>query len=141
MGQARDVVDQLMASVSTTKDLKTIVDLYAEDAVIVSPDKGEIAGREQIAGYIQSWLDSFPDFRVETQHKYEVGNVAIDECYAYGTNTAASTLLSGDRVEATGKRLSLRTCDVITVDNGLITRHHIYYDQAAVNSQLSDSPS
>jgi len=30
----------------------------------------------------------------------------------------------------------MRNCDVVTVENGLIARHHIYYDQVDCARQL-----
>ena len=81
-------------------------------------------------------MGPFPDYRAEPQQKHESGNVAIDEGYTSGTNTAPLTVAPGKELPATGKHMRTRTCDVVTVENGVITRHHFYYDQAEALGQL-----
>lgn len=136
MGQAREVFDRFTAEMNTTRDLKSMADFYADDAVLVTPDEGEIVGRERISEYHRTWLEPFPDIHVEVERKYETDNVAIDEGYTSGTHTGPLIVRPGKKVPGTGKATRLRTCDVVTVENGLITRHHLYYDQAEGFGQL-----
>jgi ketosteroid isomerase-like protein len=43
-------------------------------------------------------------------------------------------------IPATGKRVTLRGCDVLTVRDGLIVSHRAYYDQLAFMAQLGLVP-
>jgi hypothetical protein len=37
--------------------------MYAPDSVAVTPDQGEVRGREQIVQYLMQFADAFPDLR------------------------------------------------------------------------------
>ncbi len=37
---------------------------------------------------------------------------------------------------ATGKSVRLRSCDVATVEDGVITRHHFYFNEMELMNQL-----
>jgi ketosteroid isomerase-like protein len=106
----------------------------------VTPDQGEITGREAIADYLRELADPFPDLRYEYEAKHESGNVAIDEWYTTGTNSAPLPMPTGETIPATGKQIRIRGCDVATVEGGLITSHRIYFDQMEFLGQLGLLP-
>jgi ketosteroid isomerase-like protein len=66
--------------------------------------------------------------------------VAIDEGYVVGTNTAPLPMPSGESVSATGKQIRVRSCDVVTVEGGMVTSHRFYFDQMEFLSQLGLLP-
>src|SRR5688500_19124814 len=105
MGEAREVMDRITAALSETKDFQAAAECYSTDAVAVTPDQGEISGRDAIAEYMRQFSDSFPDLRYEYLAKHESGNVAIDEGYVVGTNTGSLPLPSGESIPATGKQI------------------------------------
>jgi predicted ester cyclase len=102
----------------------------------VTPDQGQITGRDAIAGYLRQFAEAFPDLRYEYEARHESGNVAIDEGYATGTNTAPLPMPSGETIPATGKQIRVRGCDIATVEGGLITSHRLYFDQMEFLGQL-----
>ena len=61
MGEAREVMDRLSAAAFETKDFSAAAECYADGAVAVTPDQGEITGREAIAAYLRQLADPFPD--------------------------------------------------------------------------------
>jgi ketosteroid isomerase-like protein len=140
MGEAREVMDRLTEAVFAKRDLKSIAQCYANDAVAVTPDQGEIRGREQIIRYLGEFLDAFPDLYDEVVHKHESGNVAVDEGYVIGTNTASLPMPSGEAIPATGKQIRVRECDVVTVEDGLVKEHRFYFDQMEFLGQLGLLP-
>lgn len=73
MGEAREVMERLNAAAFERKDFKAAAECYAEDAVAVTPDQGEIIGREAIAEYLRQLADPFPDLRYEYEAKHESG--------------------------------------------------------------------
>ena len=139
MGEARTVMDRVTRAF-TNQDLDAVAACYAEDAVAVTPDVGEIHGREAIRDYFTGQVEAFPDSGYESLHKHEAGNVAIDEGYFTGTHTGSFAMPSGDNVPPTGKRVRVRACDIATVDGGVITRHHFYFDQMEFLGQLGLLP-
>lgn len=101
---------------------------------------GEVLGREQIADYSRHSVDAFSDIHCDSQGKHGAGNTAIDEGYFTGTNTAPMTMPTGDTLPATGKHVTVRNCDIATVENGKIVQHHLYFDQADFLGQLGLAP-
>ena len=139
MGEAREVMDRLTAA-ATAGDAAAVMACYAVDAVGVTPDAGEIAGREAISAYLLGLAEAFPDIAYEYAQKHEVGNVAIDEGYITGTNTGPLVVRPGESLPPTGKRVRMRSCDVAEVEGGLITSHRFYFDQMDFLAQLGLLP-
>jgi len=140
MAEARDVMDQLTKVGLEARDLDGAAQLLATDVVAVTPDLGQLQGREQLTDYMRVFFDAFPDVEYQSMHKYESGNAAIDVGYYIGTNTGPVALPSGDSIPATGKTLKLRTCEIATVEGGLITHYEFYFDQMEMLGQLGLLP-
>jgi Domain of unknown function (DUF4440) len=56
MGEAREAMDRLTEAF-TSRDVAAIGECYAENAVVVSPERGEIMGREQIVEYWRPFME------------------------------------------------------------------------------------
>ncbi|MFN2556357.1 MAG: ester cyclase [Nitriliruptorales bacterium] len=134
MGEAREVFDRLTVALQRG-DLEAAANCYAEDAVVVTPDEGELHGRERIMQYYKNFVDAFPNADYEPVNSHEAGNTAIDEGYFVGTNTAELSLPTG-QIAATGIHVRVRECDIVTVESGFITSHRIYFDQMDFLNQL-----
>jgi steroid delta-isomerase-like uncharacterized protein len=139
MGEARELMSKMMDAFFR-QDYDAAAELYAPDAIAESPELGEMKGRDQIVDYMKQFFMSFPDGRYEQIAGYEDGNHAIDEGVFHGTNTGPIPLPGGGEMPATGKAVSIKGVDVITVENGMIARHNFYYDQMAFMSQLGMMP-
>lgn len=139
MGQARDVMDRLMTAMDA-KDRETLAGCFAVDAVIRTPDQGEISGRDAIASYFFHFWEAMPDVRYERLATHEAGNVAVVEGFVAGTNTGQLSLPTGGTLPATGRQVRVRSCDVATVEAGVITSHHAYFDQMELLVQLGLLP-
>ena len=113
---------------------------YADDAIGVTPDQGELNGADAIVDYLGQFAEALPDLKYEPLYKHEAGNTAIDEGYVVGTNTAPLPTPTGETLPATGKQIRVRSCDVATVDNGRITSHRFYFDQMEFLGQLGLTP-
>jgi SnoaL-like domain len=81
MGEARDVMNQVTGAF-VSQQWDTAAKLYASDAVAVTPDQGEVRGRDNIVAWSKQFFDGFPDAKYEAVNEY-----AIDEGYFAGTNT------------------------------------------------------
>ncbi|SDN11490.1 conserved hypothetical protein [Streptomyces sp. cf386] len=140
MGQAREVMDRLTEAI-TTADSKTIAELYAQDAVAVTPDGGELHGRDDIATYWRQMTEAVPDGSYESVHSYEVGNTAIDEGIFSGRNTGPIQLPTGETLAPTQKEIRIRGVDFATVDDsGHIVDYRLYFDEMDFLGQLGLLP-
>lgn len=140
MGQAREVMDRLTEAI-TTADPKAIAELYAQDAVAVTPDGGELHGRDDIATYWRQMTQAVPDGSYEAVHSYEVGNTAIDEGIFSGRNTGPIQLPTGETLAPTQKEIRIRGVDFATVDDsGHIVDYRLYFDEMDFLGQLGLLP-
>ena len=139
MGEAREVMDRVTDAI-LKGDLEALKGLYAQDAVVETPDRGTLTGREEIAAYLGEYGTAFPDAAWEERNKYEAGDTAIDEGYFVGTNTGSLTGANGETIPATGRRVRARECDVATVENGVVTSHRFYFDVQDWATQLGLAP-
>jgi predicted ester cyclase len=140
MGMARDAADR-MTTALMSNDLKTVAECYADNAVAITPDQGEVSGQAGIVEYLGKFVEAFPDLQYEYLGKYESGNAAIDEGHITGTNTGDLFAPGGESIPATGKQVRVRECDVVTVDDdGLIREHRFYFDQMEFLGQLGLLP-
>ncbi|MYT07572.1 MULTISPECIES: nuclear transport factor 2 family protein [Streptomyces] len=139
MGEAREVMDRLTEAV-THPDLKVIADLYAQDAVAVTPDEGEIRGRDDIVEYWRQMTEMVPDGTFETLHAYESGDTAIDEGVFSGRNTGPIRLPTGETLPATQKEVRVRGVDIATVKDGRIVDYRLYFDEMEFLGQLGLLP-
>ncbi|MFH5823573.1 ester cyclase [Georgenia sp. AZ-5] len=139
MGQAREVMDR-MTQAALREDEDAVAACYAEDAVLVTPDQGEVRGRRAIAEYLRSLAGPLSDADYEYLAKHEAGDVAIDEGYITGTHTGPLPLPGGETAEPTGRSVRVRECDVATVEGGVITTHRMYFDQLEMLGQLGLLP-
>ena len=139
MGEAREVLDRLTEAVMRGQ-VDELPNLYADEATMVTPDAGEVRGRNAIAEYLETFSRAFPDASWEALSQLEVGDTAIDEGWFIGTHTGPLATPTGETIPATGKRVRLRECDVATVENGRITSHRFYFDQMDFLEQLGLAP-
>lgn len=133
MSEARDVMDAITAAV-TAGDADRLRDLYAPDAVAITPE-GELHGRDEIVDWMTSFSTAFPDTRFEILAEREIGDTAMDEAILTGTHTGPLSGPDGE-VPPTGRTVRLRECDVATVRDGKVREHHFYYDRAQLMEQL-----
>jgi ketosteroid isomerase-like protein len=139
MGEARKVLDQLTEAIFN-QDYAAVEELYAPDAVAVTPDQGELKGAGEVIGYTKQFIEAFPDVRFEPEFKHESGDTAIDEGWFVGTNSGPLALPTGETLPPTGKRVRVRGADIATVENGRVTSHRFYYDQLEFLGQLGLAP-
>jgi ketosteroid isomerase-like protein len=135
MGAARETIDRMTAAM-VNHDVAALAAVYAEDAVAVTPDEGELKGRDEIARYFGGFLTALPDFAWDSLAQHESGDTSIDEGWVVGTNTGPLLLPDGSTVPATGKAVRVRGCDIATVAGGVIVCHHFYFDQMELLTQL-----
>ncbi len=135
MGEAREVMDRVTEA-AFGGDTEALRECYADDATAVTPDAGELRGREAIVSWMTQFAEALPDARWEALYKHEAGNTAIDEGYVVGTNTGPLEMPTGETLPPTGKRVRVRGSDVATVEGGRITNHRFYYDQMEFLGQL-----
>ncbi|MFP5298350.1 MAG: ester cyclase [Actinomycetota bacterium] len=131
---------QALTGAYIAKDYQTARDLYAPDVIVVTPDQGELKGRDEAVAYMKGFFESFPDATYDAEHTHETGNTAIDEGYFIGTHTKPLVLPTGESIPPTNQRVRLRSCDFLVVEDGKAIEHRMYFDQMELIEQLGISP-
>jgi steroid delta-isomerase-like uncharacterized protein len=137
MADAREVSDR-STDLINAHDAEGIGALYADDGVFTDPS-GEFRGREAIVQSWQGFFQAFPDMVGRDEFKAESGDTAINEWSASGTHQGPLETPEGS-IPATGKQITIRGYDVVTVRDGRITSHRAYFDQLSFMAQLGLLP-
>ena len=137
MEQAREISDRYTELINA-HDADAIGELYADDAVMSEP-AGEFRGRAAIVEYWDGLFTAMPDLSGRDEFKAAAGDTAINEWSMSGTNSGPMETPEGS-IAATGKRVTVGGCDAITVRDGRIQSHRVYYDQLAFMTQLGLVP-
>jgi steroid delta-isomerase-like uncharacterized protein len=120
-------------------DLDACMELYADDAVQRMHD-GIFEGRAAIQERLSRELAGFPDATYIVDSFVEQGEVFTDEWTFVGTHTYPFPLPDGSALPATGRRVELSGMELVRVRDGQIVVDNMYYDFAAVLTQLGLVP-
>jgi ketosteroid isomerase-like protein len=140
MGKPREIMDKVTDAMVEQRDLDAVLSHYTDDAMIITPDAGEIRGRNRIAEYWRPFIEAFPDGHYEVLRKHEAGDCAIDEGWLVATHNGPFRLPDGEVIEPTGRPVRMRSCDIATVVGDKIREHHMYFDQMEFLGQLGLTP-
>ena len=121
-------------------DVSALAAFYRPDVVLVTPDAGELKGREQAVEYQRGFIQGFPDGKAEVVAKHDSGDTTIDEWVFHGTHTGALPLPTGETLPPTGRRVAVRGIDVMTHTRGGVASHRMYFDQVELLTQLGLMP-
>jgi serine phosphatase RsbU (regulator of sigma subunit)/ketosteroid isomerase-like protein len=128
--EALALVRRLLDTASR-RDLSRLMEMYADDAVAMSPVFGEIRGRQPIGASWQTLFEMFADLTVH------VADVLVE-----GDRIAVlSTVTTTDRVgwfgmPATGGPIVYRLVLLLTVSGGRIVRDERIYDSTGLLERL-----
>ncbi|MFF8969950.1 ester cyclase [Streptomyces sp. NPDC014995] len=140
MGQAREVMDRLTEALTTKPDMRVVAELFAQDAVAVTPEAGELHGRDEIVEYWRQMTDAIPEATYEPVHSFEIGTTAVDEGFFRGRNTGPLQMPDGQTLPATQREVRVRGADFATVVDGQIVSYRLYFDQMEFLEQLGLLP-
>ncbi|WP_432925603.1 ester cyclase [Microbispora sp. CA-135349] len=113
--------------------------LFDPGCALVSPE-GTADGREEIASVVMRFFTAFPDYRRSVWRTIDVGDCAVNEVTLTGTHKGPLLLPDGEEAQATGRRIYVRCCEVITLENGLVVGYQVYFDQLELLAQLGLYP-
>jgi ketosteroid isomerase-like protein len=136
MGQARDVSEGWFKDVPTG-DVKMWLH---PDIVFETPVTTPMRDHDEIAGFVGSYKQGFPDGGFTLDNVWEVGDTAITEGHYTGTNTGPMQTADGKQMPATGKTVSLPFVSIIEAREGKIVSHRVYWDQMGFGRQLGMAP-
>ena len=94
-------------------------------------------GPDALAGFFKELLAAYPDFKMTIENVVEDERTAVVQWSATGTFEGAPF----QGIEPTGRKVSMRGCDVIRVtDDGKLDSNTVYYDGAEFARQVGMLP-
>ncbi len=121
-------------------DIDAFAETIADNATTRAPGVGEIRGKQAVTAFYRSWLDAFPDARVEINSVHIVDDVAIEEGVFSGTHRATLRSPAGD-LPPTGRSVHVEYIQVLRFRGDKVTSFHLVFDRAEMLEQLGLSPS
>jgi steroid delta-isomerase-like uncharacterized protein len=111
----------------TARDVDAMV-AHMDDEVIedITP-VGILRGTGEVRDFFSQLFAAFPDFEFAVERCTSSAGTAAIQWRATGTFRGAPF----QGIEPTGRRIEVRGCDCLEVDDGKITRNTSYYDGAA----------
>src|SRR5215472_16500086 len=124
------LIRELLAT-ARRADVERLSQLYADDAVAISPLFGEVRGNRAIAETWQQLAIALPDFAAEVSHVLVDG----DRIAVISSVAAVDRLGFGGR-PPTGSQIGYKLVIVFTVADGRIVRDERIYDSAGIVERL-----
>lgn len=134
MGKMRELVESHYRNFHAA-DTEAEHRIFSPNVITVDPGAGRMEGIAAGIQYDKSFLRAFPGSKIEVLQLVEGENVAIVQGMFHAKHTGPMEGPSGD-IAPTGRELKLPFADVFVAKDGLITEHHVYYDQVTFLSQL-----
>ncbi len=121
-------------------DIDAFAEIMADDVSTRAPGNVDLKGKEAVKAFYRSWLDAFPDARVEINALHVVDETAIEEGVFSGTHRATLRSPSGD-LPATGRAVRIEYIQVLRIRSDRIASFHLVFDRAELLEQLGLAPS
>lgn len=120
-------------------DANKFVDLFTEDGVFNDKSTGQVfRGKEEIRGMIEGWYNAFSDFKLKADKIMGSGDSFTVELTATGTHDGELSGPGGD-IPASGKKVTVPSCDVIQLKGDKIQSLNCYYAAPVMMSQIGAS--
>lgn len=116
-------------------DVKAISDLYAPEAVRVSP-LGAVEGRVAIRSYVEAFFAMSPDTSIEIGRHSSTASEVFYEFVDEGTQLGALRTAGGE-LPASGRRFHIEGSGIIAVADGQMCHDRVYFDVATLMRQLN----
>jgi hypothetical protein len=142
MANAREIVNKAIEAYRE-RDIDAIMALTADDAVLRGPggvDGSELRGHAAIRADAEEGFASAPNAEFEVLRQVAEGDTVVTEFKMTRTHTGPVTLATGEKIDATGRRIRQTMVSIDRVADGKIVETTMYYDRHSVLVQLGLLP-
>ncbi len=138
MADARQIGKEFVEAFNA-HDEQAMRRLNGENVVFEAPGDVRIEGREAATQYAITWQRAFSDARLDVQNQLECGDWVVQEFVFRGTHDGTLAGPAGD-IPPTNRSLAGRGVQIFLVEDGVVTKTRLYYDQVQVMTQLGLMP-
>jgi predicted ester cyclase len=120
-------------------DADGLAETMAADVRTRAPGVGEIIGKGAVKAFYKSWLDAFPDARVEITSVQFLGDMAVEEGVFTGTHRGTLRGSAGD-LPPTGRTVRMEYLQVVRFRGDAVASFHLSFDRLELMEQLGFVP-
>ncbi len=121
-------------------DLNTFSKLRSVDFMGEGTGVDKPMNLDQYRIFLQGYLTAFPDAHIDVNLMIAQGNYVVTRWTGTGTHTRPFHTPTGGSIPATGKKLTLKGCDIYELKDGKIIRPWKYFDRISLLAQLGLLP-
>jgi len=99
------------------------------------PAQRRVQGINEVLSVWRAWATALPDSKATFHNEYVSGTTVVLELTWTGTHSGTLLTPNGE-IEATGKRIKLRACQVVEVSGEKATSMRHYFDMATLLKQI-----
>ena len=111
----------------SARDPEAMIAHMADDVIDDITPVGILRGTAEVRDFFSELFAAFPDFEFTVEQSVSNAQMCAVQWRAYGSFRGAPF----QGIEPTGRRVDIRGCDCVEVEDGKITRNTAYYDGAA----------
>jgi uncharacterized protein (TIGR02246 family) len=116
-------------------DMDAFLSLCTDDVTCTAPGVGRLQGKEAVGAFYKSWLDGFPDARVEVREAHTIEDGIVEEGTFSGTHTGVLRSPNGD-LPPTKRHVSERYVQVVRMRGERISSFDLFFDRLAMLEAL-----
>jgi uncharacterized protein (TIGR02246 family) len=120
-------------------DAEGFAETMAEDVTIRPPGMGELSGKAAVKAFYQSWIDAFPDARVEITAMQALDDLSVEEGVFTGTHRGTLHGPTGD-LPPTGRNVRVDYVQIARYRGDKAASFHLVFDRLALMEQLGVGP-
>jgi steroid delta-isomerase-like uncharacterized protein len=120
----------------SARDLDAMLAHLSDEVIEDITPVGILRGKGEVRDFFSSLFAAFPDFQFTVERATSTATMSAIQWRATGTFRGAPF----QGIEPTGRRVDIRGCDCIEVEDGKIVRNTAYYDGAAFARGLGMLP-
>ena len=109
------------------RDVEDIVSHWHPEGILDFVPLGVFRGHDEIREFFAGMFAASPDYDMVVERQVAQDDVAVTQWRSTGTFDGEPFL----GIEPTGRRIEMRGCDVMDIEDGLVVRNTVYYDGAA----------
>lgn len=120
-------------------DVEGFAEVLSDDVKTRASGVGELRGKPAVKAFYKSWIDAFPDARVEITGVTITDDLAVEEGVFTGTHRATLHSPGGD-IPATGRNVRVDYVQIARYRGDKVSSFHLVFDRLEMLEQLGLAP-
>jgi predicted ester cyclase len=117
-------------------DIDAVMPFFSDAILMRGPGGQKTAGKDAVRALFEAHMTAYPDSHTQVLRQFADGDHVITECRESSTHMGNATLVTGETVAPTRKRVVLDVLYVDHVVDGKIVESTAYFDRHALLQQI-----